>query len=621
MTEVSVIVPARDAAATLGATLASLLAQTLPNWEAIVVDDGSADGTAEVVAAVGDPRIRVERTPGLGVSSARNLGIGLARAPWLLFLDADDWIEPRYLERMTAAALEGGDGALCGWRLAAPDGRLGPERRCPEDRALFELLATQCPFAVHACLVRRDLVEVAGGFDRELRTCEEWDLWQRIARAGARFARVPEALAVYRMRPGSASLGPGPLLADGLRVIERGHGVDPRVSAPTPAWAGGRDRRGLPAARFLFACWAAGLALGRGEEALPLLDALSDTREPGLDPEAAARNLFQAALLPGARLPEEWIGLWPEIESPLDVFLRALEERSGAGGIALRTRRTLERLTIEASGVPRSFTVGTTHNLRLEVTEPIGDVPVPPCVELLRAVVTAEGEVLGTVELPVIGGQVPAAVLADAVAADHAWEILRRFLAPRAPGRFGWDLFLQELWGRPGWPMSTFYDPAAVREEASRRHAGGDLEIEVAAELPEVEAAGPVDALLRVGGAAVGRVPLPGKRSSARTSCGRRSPRQAVSSSAGSRCARRSSAGRSRTPGVCASGWRGPPPPRSPAPSPSAARPERRSAPAPAGGRTSPPRRSRSCATSPRPSDSRCWKSRAARSASLMIPA
>ena len=143
------------------------------------------------------------------------------------------------------------------------------------------------------------------------------------------------------------------------------------------------------------------------------------------------------------------------------------------------------------------------------MTAPIADVPVPPCVELLRAVVTAEGEVLGTVELPVIGGRVPAAVLADAVAADHAWEILRRFLAPRAPGRFGWDLFLQELWGRPGWPMSTFYDPAAVREEASRRHAGGDLEIEVAAELPAVEAAGPVDALLRVGGAAVGRVPLP----------------------------------------------------------------------------------------------------------------
>jgi peptidoglycan/xylan/chitin deacetylase (PgdA/CDA1 family)/SAM-dependent methyltransferase len=500
---VSIVIPARNAAATLGATLASLLAQTHPGWEAVVIDDGSTDGTAALAAelAARDPRIRLERTPGLGVSTARNLGIGLARSSWLLFLDADDWIDPRYLETMTAALASGDgvDGTLCGWRFAAPDGRLGPGKHCPEGRDLFALFATHCAFAIHACVVRRALAEAVGGFDPGLATCEDWDFWQRVARTGACFARVPEALAVYRMRPGSASLDPARLLADGLRVIDRGHAD---------------DRRGLPAARFLFASWAAGLALGRGEEALPLLDAVDGTREPGLDPEDVAGSIIQAALLPGARLPEEWTDLWPQIEDPLDAFLAGLEERSGTAGLARRGRRALERMAIEASWEPSRgcLTLGSMHAVRFEVTEPLRDLRAAPPVERLRALVTVEGEPIGHLELPVIAGLVPADLLADAVAADLSWEILRRFLARSTPGRFGWDVFLQELWGRPGWPMATFYDPAAVREEAPRRQVeAGWIEIEAAQELPALalDPESPAEALLRIGGAVAAAVPLP----------------------------------------------------------------------------------------------------------------
>jgi peptidoglycan/xylan/chitin deacetylase (PgdA/CDA1 family) len=510
--EVSVVIPARDAAATLGETLESLSAQTFQGWEAIVVDDGSVDATPRIAAeaAAHDGRIRLARHAGRGVGAARNAGIGLARGGLLLFLDADDLLHPHHLARLTAA-LEGGEGAaLCGWRLAVPDGRLGPARSCPEGRGLFELLATHCAFAIHSCLVRRELVEEVGGFDPGLATCEDWDLWQRIARTGARFARVPESLAVYRMRPGSASLSPDRLLADGLRVIERGHRPDPRVAQPAPAWAGGCDRRGLPSASFLFSCWAAGLALGRGQDARPLLAALAGRREPGLDPEAAARSLFQAAALPTARLPEEWIDLWAGIEEPLDGFLADLESLSGSTGLARQARRALERMTAEEAAAPRPFTVGGTRAVRLEITEPVPGLAAPAGVERLRIAVTAAGEPLGTVELPVFGGTVPAAVLADAMADRFAWEILRRFLSRRAVEGFGWDVFLQELWGRPGWPMATFYDPQAVHEEAPARDVtDGWIEIEAAADLPELRLPGPADALLRIGGAAAGRVPLP----------------------------------------------------------------------------------------------------------------
>jgi glycosyltransferase involved in cell wall biosynthesis len=105
MPSVSAIIPARDAEATLGQTLDSLLAQTVPDWEAVVVDDGSVDGTAEVALAYAarDPRVRLLRARAGGAAAARNAGLALARGRRLLFLDADDWVAPAHLERLLGA--------------------------------------------------------------------------------------------------------------------------------------------------------------------------------------------------------------------------------------------------------------------------------------------------------------------------------------------------------------------------------------------------------------------------------------------------------------------------------------------------------------------------------------
>jgi hypothetical protein len=103
--KVSVVSAARNAAATLPDALHSLQAQTLQDWEAIVVDDGSTDETAAVAAdiAARDRRIRVLQQPWAGVAAARNAGLLAARADWLLFLDADDWLLPTALEQLVAA--------------------------------------------------------------------------------------------------------------------------------------------------------------------------------------------------------------------------------------------------------------------------------------------------------------------------------------------------------------------------------------------------------------------------------------------------------------------------------------------------------------------------------------
>ncbi len=104
---VSVIMPAWNAAATLGRTLASLVGQSMPAWEALVVDDASTDGTwAEIERwMAADPRVRGFRLPCNGkAAAARNHALAAARGAWIAIVDADDWIAPDRLEALTGAA-------------------------------------------------------------------------------------------------------------------------------------------------------------------------------------------------------------------------------------------------------------------------------------------------------------------------------------------------------------------------------------------------------------------------------------------------------------------------------------------------------------------------------------
>ena len=176
---VSVIIPAYNAAETISDTLNSLLAQTWPDWEAIVVDDGSTDATGEIVRgfAERDARFRVITQCNGGESAARNSGIALARYDWLLFLDADDWISPRHLERMTNELISDPelDAVHCGYARVASDGTLVVEKYPPPTGDLFSTLARRAAFPVHACIVRRSLVEEVGRFDISLRTSPDWD--------------------------------------------------------------------------------------------------------------------------------------------------------------------------------------------------------------------------------------------------------------------------------------------------------------------------------------------------------------------------------------------------------------------------------------------------------------
>ena len=330
---VSVVMPAYNAARTIAAALESVLAQTHPNWEVIVVDDGSTDATGELARrfAARDARIKVVSQRNGGESAARNTGVGLASYDWLHFLDADDWIAPTCLERLTAelAANPELDAVHCRGVRVAQDGTFFGENYVAPTGDLFPTLARRAAFPVHACVVRKSLVEAVGKFDTTLKTSPDWDLWQRIARGGARFGSVSEVLVYYRMTANSSSLGADQLFSDILTVLRRGHSRDPRVPKPLPEYAEGWRGATVESQEFYLLSWCAGLLIGYGQDARRLFEAVKNDRYAELSPQAIAESVFGAAILPSCQPPAAWEKLWPAIQALADQFLVALEQQSG----------------------------------------------------------------------------------------------------------------------------------------------------------------------------------------------------------------------------------------------------------------------------------------------------
>lgn len=554
---ISVIIAAHNAEETIAETLASLQAQTYPNWEAIVVDDGSTDETLNILNrfAEKDIRMRVFRQRRGGEGRARNAGISQAKFNWYLFLDSDDWILPTALARFTEVLNSDAvsDAVYSGWARVAPDGTRIEETYRPDPTNLFPLLARFCPFAIHSCMVRGSVVKAVGCFDEDLSVGADWDLWQRIARTGARFRPIPGVLALYRMRTNSAVTDVHNLLVNGLQIITRGHSPDPRVTQPFPPYAGGVSKNDLPDARFYYVCWPAGMLLGRGEDARWVLDHIPNDQNPQLDPKDVAQAIFKAALISVGRTPDAWLEMWPRLHGKVFEFLEELESHAVARELARRAGRELERMIFEHGKAPRPSTCGKSQTVQIEVTEPMHDLIPPTPMQGLRCKVKLEGIDLGNIELPVCDGIIPAYVLADAIAAQFAWTILGRFFErtiyrdlrfekettrlsiyrgklalvrglsegeceswARLHDRIGWTVFLQELWGRPDWLQDRFYN-SAVREKTARARKipGNVATVSVETEIPDLEVSHPLmDIEFMVGGAAVAFLTFPaeGKR-------------------------------------------------------------------------------------------------------------
>lgn len=541
----SVVIPAFNAAETLAETIASLQEQGHATWEAIVVDDGSRDRTAEVAEelAAADPRVRLVRKENSGVSATRNVGLRQARHPWLLFLDADDLLTPDALELFAAEVRRDPGLQLVygGWCRLLPDGRLFDEVRWVPADDLFRSFSSTCAFAIHACVVRRDLVLDAGGFDETLVTCEDWDLWQRLARGGLRAVEIPRRMAIYRLRPQSASNNGTQMLSDGLVVIDRGHAEDGRVTTPVEAYRAGADARMEPIAKLGMAAYCAGLIVGRGGEPDAVLDLIADLRPVVSDPDTVGSTLAAAIPLGRAQLVPDWPSFEPAVWDGVDAVLARFQEIVGVPFFAQRARKSFERAILAGlPGEAAGLRLGDAQSHVFDVRAPLVDVALEPGVQRVICRVVDGAELLDTLEIPVTGPLAFGWHLADVVAAQLCWNLLGRFLEREVhPGiervpdgdvvrlrragvelgtvdaaqagdpdarhtAVGWTLMLQEAFGRPRLERSAFYAAGApVPEDDGAPPLTGAVEI--AHPLPEVPA-GVAEVEVRCGGALVGTV-------------------------------------------------------------------------------------------------------------------
>ncbi len=185
---VSVIMPVYNAANFLSAALESALKQTFEDFEIIVVDDGSTDGTRELLQTFEqnfEPRVRVLRQANAGASSARNTAIRAARGEFIAFLDSDDLWEPQKLELQVAALRERPEAGVCfGESLYFDEEKSWDANfkdRAPAFGMIFKLLLTEHIIAMSSVMVRKSCLDEVGLFDESLIGCEDYNLYLRLA--------------------------------------------------------------------------------------------------------------------------------------------------------------------------------------------------------------------------------------------------------------------------------------------------------------------------------------------------------------------------------------------------------------------------------------------------------
>jgi glycosyltransferase involved in cell wall biosynthesis len=205
--QVSVVLPVRNGGRFLAGAVASILAQTLTNFELIVVDDGSTDGSVAKLGELVDRRVTVVRQAPLGLVAALTNALAHARSDYVARMDADDVSEPRRLERQVELLDARPEvGMVATWVTVVDEKGVELRREvlplAHEDLARRLLLRN--PFQHGSVVLRRKALEAAGGYRTDYGANEDYDLWRRLARVGE-LACVPEALYRYRVHAGTVT--------------------------------------------------------------------------------------------------------------------------------------------------------------------------------------------------------------------------------------------------------------------------------------------------------------------------------------------------------------------------------------------------------------------------------
>jgi len=244
---VSIIMPAYNRATMIGAAIKSVLAQTNPRWELIIIDDGSTDPTAKVVKGFGDRRIQYHYQENAGPSAARNHALELAAGEWICYLDSDDEFLPPYLATMLAHFARHPEASFGfpkghfylelyrdGQRVARRDN----SGIYPNQATLHDVFQARVEAYMGGFMHARAITDAGIRFDLEVPGLEDWDLMLQIGtRYPDGFLYVPEFLFNYYQRyglDGRFASGSYDRRARKLEVIYRKHHAAPLMQGQ--AW-------------------------------------------------------------------------------------------------------------------------------------------------------------------------------------------------------------------------------------------------------------------------------------------------------------------------------------------------------------------------------------------------
>jgi glycosyltransferase involved in cell wall biosynthesis len=210
--KVTVVIAAYNAEKFIRQALESVLAQKLKDIELIVVDDGSTDGTRQILESCSDHRLTVIRQHNSGVSAARNIGLAAARAPYVFFLDADDILLPNALCQMVSRLDRKPQRVACfghhikiaedGSHLSTPADLTW--KWFPADDTLRHLIAKNF-IACSAICIRTAAARLVRGFNPAIKLGEDWEFWCRLAVLGDFEAMQDDTVLMYRQHFDSAN--------------------------------------------------------------------------------------------------------------------------------------------------------------------------------------------------------------------------------------------------------------------------------------------------------------------------------------------------------------------------------------------------------------------------------
>lgn len=205
--QVTVVIPVWNGERYLKQSVESILRQTFTDFELLIIDDGSTDGTAAIAQGfLGDPRVSLHRQANGGVVSARNTGLALARTELIAFLDADDVADPRRLALQVAELAARPGLAVLGSTITYFNDQhavLRTQAFPSGPREVAAGLERGNVLAQPAVMLRKSMVQAAGGYRAPFRHgAEDYDLWLRLSERHA-LDNLPEALTAYRIHPDS----------------------------------------------------------------------------------------------------------------------------------------------------------------------------------------------------------------------------------------------------------------------------------------------------------------------------------------------------------------------------------------------------------------------------------